>query len=256
MKQSRNAFAWAGMMALVGLFLLSGCGGGGGNKTGQAEEHFKLGAQYFADKQMEDALRELKKALELNPEHTHARYYLGSLYHTAKAYSWALKEYKELLRIDPNYPRIHTGFANLYYERGLMAWSRAVKRDQMAYWLPDTTRELPFKDKDGLFELVQEYHNKIEVDSADAETYSKLSQAYFILAGEEYEIAVKADPKDTTAQLYLGMTYSEQGYPYKAWSQHEVLKEFDPSAAELLRTILEQKEKEESDMKQAKKQGS
>lgn len=256
MKQSRNTLACTGMMLLASLFLLSGCGGGGGDKTEQAEEHFRLGAQYFADKQLDDALRELKKALELNPQHTHARYHLGSLYHTAKAYSLALKEYKELLRIDPNYPRVHTGFANLYYERGLMAWSRAVKRDQVAYWLPDTTRQLPFEDKTGLVALVQEYHNKIEVDSAEAETYSKLSQAYFILAGDEYEMAVKANPKDTTAQLYLGMTYSEQGYPYKAWARYEVIKEFDPSAAELLNTILKQKEREEADIEKARKQGS
>jgi Tfp pilus assembly protein PilF len=65
MKQSRNAFAWAGMLLLASLFLLSGCGGGGGDKTEQAEKHFKLGAQYFEEKQMEDALRELKKAVEL-----------------------------------------------------------------------------------------------------------------------------------------------------------------------------------------------
>jgi len=256
MKQSRNAFAWVGMMLLISLPLLSGCGEGGGDKIEQAEKHFKLGAQYFEEEQMEDALRELRKAVELNPQHADARYHLGSLYHVLKAYSRALKEYEELLRINPNYPKVHTAFANLYYERGLMAWSRAVKRDQIAYWLPDTTRKLPFEDKDGLVALKQEYLNKINVDSADGETYSKLSQAYFILAGDEYEMAVKADPKDTTAQLYLGMTYSEQGYPHKAWAQYEVIKEFDPNAAELLNTILEQKEREEKDIEEAKKKGS
>jgi hypothetical protein len=125
----------------------------------------------------------------------------------------------------------------------------------MAYWLPDTTRKLPFKDKAELTHLVQEYLNKVNVDSADGETFSKLSQAYFILAGDEYELAVKADSRDTTAQLYLGMTYSELGYPDKAWARYEVIKQFDPNAAELLNTVLKQKEKEKEDMEKAKKQG-
>ena len=255
MKQSRNAFAWAGTILLTALLLLSGCGGGG-DKTEQAEKHFKLGVQYFEEKQMEDALRELRKAVELNPQHADARYHLGSLYHVLKAYSRAVKEYQELLRVNPDYPKVHTAFANLYYERGLMMWSRAVKLDQMAYWLPDTTRKLPFQDKAELTHLVQEYLNKVNVDSADGETYSKLSQAYFILAGDEYELAVEANPKDTTAQLYLGMTYSEQGYSQKAWARYEVIKEFDPSAAQLLNTILEQKEREKKDIEEAKKKGS
>ena len=254
MKQSRNAIALAGMILLAGFFLLYGCGGGG-NKIEQADQHFSLGVQYFEEKQMEDALRELRKAVELNPQHHDARYHLGSLYHVLKAYSRAIKEYEELLRMNPDYPKIHTAFANLYYERGLMMWSRAVKLDQMAYWLPDTTRKLPFEDKAGLVDLVQEYSNKVNVDSADAETLSRLSQAYFILAGDEYELAVEANPKDTTAQLYLGMTYSEQGYTDKAWAQYDVIKEFDPSAAELLNTVLQQKEREKEDMERVRKQG-
>jgi tetratricopeptide (TPR) repeat protein len=253
MKKKRDIFGWVGMILLVCFVLLSACGGM--DKKGEAEKHFKIGVQYFEEHQLEEALKELRLAVKLNPEHADAHYNLGGLYHLVKAYSQAIKEYEEVLRIDPNYPRIHTAFANLYYVRGLMAWGRAVKMDRITFWLPDTTRKLPFEDKDGLVELIQEYHNRVDVDTADAETFSKLSQAYFVLAAEEYQKAVQASAVDTTAQLYLGLTYSEQGYPDKAMTQHEILKKLDPNSAELLITILQQKEKEKTQIEESPKGG-
>ncbi len=253
MNKKRDIFDWVGMILLASFVLLSACGGV--DKMEEAEKHFKLGVQYFEERQLEEALKELRQAIELNPQHAGGRYHLGGLYHLVKAYSQAIKEYEEVMRIDPDYPRIHTAFANLYYVRGLMAWGRAVKMDKITFWFPDTTRKLPFEDRDGLVELIQEYHNRVDADTADAETFSKLSQAYFILAAEEYQKAVQASAVDTTAQLYLGLTYSEQGYPDKAMTQHKILKKLDPNSAELLLTVLQQKEKEKTQIEESKKGG-
>jgi cytochrome c-type biogenesis protein CcmH/NrfG len=142
----------------------------------------------------------------------------------------------------------------VYYERGLKAWGRAVKLDRGTYWLPDTLRQLPFENKDELLGLIDGYEGKARADSGDAETFSRMSQAYFVLAAEEYETAVKGNPSDTTAQLYLGLTYSEQGYPYKAEAQVEVTKKLDSSPADLLSAMLKQKERERLGLEQLKKQ--
>lgn len=253
MKKKRDIFAWVGMILLASSVLLLACGSV--DKKEQAEKHYKLGIQYFEEERVEEAIKELRRAIELNPEHADAHYHLGGLYHLVKAYTQTVKEYEEVLRIDPNYPKIYTAFANLYYTRGLMAWGRAVKMDKMAYWFPDTTRKLPFEDRDGLVELIKEYRNRVDADTANAETFSKLSQAYFILAAEEYQKAVQANAADTTAQLYLGLTYSELGYSDKSMAQHEVLKKLDPNSAELLLTMLRQKENEKKQIEESKRRG-
>ena len=255
MRREKRVGGWMALVLGLSLlaFLLSGCGG---DKKEQARQHLKVGVQYFEEKEMDEALRELKKAVELDPDFADAHFNLGGLYHALKAYSLAIKEYQEVQRLDPAYPRIHTSFANLYYERGLMAWGRAVKFDRLAFWLPDTTRELPFESKDELLKLIEQYQNTVRSDTADAETFSKLSQAYFVLAEEEYLKAVQANAADTTAQLYLGLTYSERGYRNRAMAQYEVLKKISPNAAELLLSVLTQKEREKDQIEQFKKAGT
>ena len=126
----------------------------------------------------------------------------------------------------------------------------------MTYWLPDTLRQLPFKDRDELVKLIEEYQNKSRADTVNAETFSKLSQASFLLAAEEYHKAIQVDSLDTTAQLYLGLTYSEQGYPHKAMAQYEILKKLAPDAGELLLSVLKQKEKEKQHLEELKKGGN
>ncbi len=243
---------WIKVVVLLTLLILL-WGGCGKKKIDQAKDHVKLGVQYLEENQLEKALAELEEALKLDPNNADAHFYLGGLYHSGRAYSLALKEYEQVLRINPYYPRIHTAFGNLYYEKGLKAWRRAAKLDRLTYWLPDTLRQLPFKNREELTALLEKYLTRLETDTADAETFSRTSQAYLLLAEEEYLKAIQADSLDTTAQLYLGLTYSEQGYPYKAKAQYEILKRLDSNSADLLLSMLEQKEKEKKEIEELKK---
>jgi len=250
-KKKARILGWTGTVLVVSLFLFffSGCG----NKRDQAKEHVDLGIAYFEERKAEEALQEFRQAIQVDPDYADAHFHMGGLLHALKAYPSAIKEYEEVLRINPHYPKIHTGMANVYYERGLKAWGRAIKLDRLTYWEPDTLRQLPFKDRDELADLIEGYQEKLRADTVDAETFSKLSQAYFVLAAEEYQKAVQANSSDTTAQLYLGLTYSEQGYPVRVMAQHEILRKLDPRAGELLLTVLKQKENESEDLKESRK---
>lgn len=251
MEKKRGILGWAGTVLLVSLFLFFA--GACETKTDQAKKHFDLGVQYLEEQKPDEALRELRRAIQLDSNFADAHLRLGALYHDLKAYTAAIKEYEEVLRINPSYPKIHTVLANVYYERGLRTWGKAIKLDRLTYWFPDTLRQLPFKNRDEVVGLIEKCINKLEADTVDAETFSKLSQACFLLAAEEYQKAIQVDSLDTTAQLYLGLTYSEQGYPLKAMAQHEILNRLDPRSGGLLLTILRQKEKEKQELEKYKK---
>ncbi|MGB8657019.1 MAG: tetratricopeptide repeat protein [Candidatus Zixiibacteriota bacterium] len=223
-------------------------------KMDEAKKHFDLGVQYESQQMVPDAIAEFRKAIQISPDYTDALFQLGSLYHLTKAYSSAIEEYEKVLRINPNYPKIHTAIANVHYERGIKAWTRAVRLNQWDFWEPDTLRQLPAKNKAELVKLIEVYLEKVKADSTDAATFSNLSQACFVLAVDEYQKAVQANPLDTTAQLFLGLSYSEQGYPYKAMARSEVLKNIDPRQANVVIGTLKQKEEEKEYLGKLRKQ--
>lgn len=115
-----HSLGWAVTILVVSILLLvtSACR----KKMEQAKNHFDQGVQYETQEKVEEAIREFKQAIQLEPDYADAYFHLGGLYQIIKAYSSALEEYEKVLRIQPSYPKIHTALANLYYERGLRAW--------------------------------------------------------------------------------------------------------------------------------------
>lgn len=213
-------------------------------KTEQAKKHFDQALQFEDQKMLDDALKEYQEAIKLNPKYADAHFRLGALYHTFNSFSSALDEYNKVLHIDPKYPGIHTVIAHVYYVRGMNAWVRAMNLDQLTYGEADTTRELPYKDKNDLTTLINEFQNTLKTDTTNALTFSKLSQANYILAVDEYQKGIQANPSDTGAILYMALTFSEQGYPQKAMAEYDVLQKVDPRTASVLMTMLKQKEQE------------
>jgi tetratricopeptide (TPR) repeat protein len=225
-------------------------------KADQAKKHFDQAVEYEDQKMPDEAIKEYKQAIQLDPKYAEAHFRLGALYHTVNAFSSAIDEYQKVVQIDPHYPGIYTAMGHVYYVRGMSAWVKAMKLDQMTYWQPDTSRPLPpYRDKAELLNLIKTYQNGLKTDTTDAELYSKLSQANYILAVDEYRKAKETNPSDTSAILYLALTYSEQGYPQKATTEYENLQKVDPRAAAVLQKMFEQKEKEKAYYESMKNKG-
>jgi len=242
--QRKTRGLWLTAIMLVIMVALSFNLACSSKKTEQAKKHFDQALQFEDQKMPEDALKEYLKAIQLNPKYADAHLRLGALYHTLNAFTSAIEEYNKVLQIDPKYPGIHTAIAHVYYVRGMNAWVNAMKLDQLTYGEADTTRELPYKDKNDLTKLISEFQSTLKTDTTNGLTYSKLSQAYYILAVDEYQKGIQANPSDTGAILYMALTFSEQGYPQKAMAEYDVLQTVDPRTAGVLMTMLKQREKE------------
>jgi tetratricopeptide (TPR) repeat protein len=213
-----------------------------------AEAHRELGVLYFEKEDYKAAFTELQQAVKINPDYAEAHFHLGVIYQVLRGHDQAVTEFEEVLKINPNFPWIHTAIGNVYYERGIKALMGAIKLD-WSYLVPDTLKEISYKNKDELKKAIDNYLTTIESDTANAAAFSKLSQAYFTWAQDEYQKAIAADSSDTIAQLQMGLTFSERGYQNKAMTQYEVLKNLDPRAAEMLLQAIQQKEQEAKGLK-------
>lgn len=281
MKKEAKVLVWVGLILLMGCFLL--CTGGCKKRADQAKKHYEQALEYhqqelpdqaiaelhqaikldpkYADAHYElgvlyhektdhnNAVRELKEAIKINPDYAEAHFRLGIIYQVLRGYSQAIDEYEEVQRINPGFPRIHTAIGNVHYERGLRAWGAAIKLDWNSYLHPDTSKEISYKNKDELKKAIDDYLTIIESDTSDPAALSKLSQAYYLWAHDEYQKAIAADSVDSVAHLQLGLTYSERGYQDKAMEQYEILKRLDARGADMLLQVIRHKEEEAAGLK-------
>lgn len=89
--------------------------------------HRNLGAMYYLDKKMDEAEKEFKIALELNPTEEMAHNNLGLVYLSKGMLKEAEEEYMKELEINPNYD-------NAYFNLGLLYWQQKRYKDAADNW--------------------------------------------------------------------------------------------------------------------------
>ena len=72
------------------------------------------GFYYLKNNELDKALTDLNKALELNPKNLEARFYLGKLYTEQENFDRAIDEFSYIISKNPNDFRIYLLRANLY----------------------------------------------------------------------------------------------------------------------------------------------
>lgn len=280
MKNQVKILIWAGMIVVIYSFLF--CTWGCKKEMDKARKHYELAVEYHKQEQTDQAIKELQEAIKIAPNYAKAHYELGVLYHEKadhgsaleelrrainidpnyaeahfrlggiyqilRGYDQALKEFEEVIRINPNFPRVHTARGSVYYERGARTLVRAIKLD-WSYSVPDTLKEISYKDNDELKQAMETYINALQSDTTNPALYSKLSQAYYTLAQDEYQKAIATDSFDTSAHLWLGLTFLEKGYPNQANVHYETLKNLDSRAADMLLQEIRHKEQEKMELK-------
>ena len=83
------------------------------------ETHFGYGITYFAPQErLEDALREMQMARDLDPLSPITNTYLGSAYQMLRRPLDAIAQLKRALDLDPNFIEAHLTLANVYLDQG------------------------------------------------------------------------------------------------------------------------------------------
>ncbi|MBI3754913.1 MAG: tetratricopeptide repeat protein, partial [Deltaproteobacteria bacterium] len=145
---------------------------------GNPRGHNNLGNAYKGDGRIEDALREYKTALKLNPYLADARNNLGVIYKEKSLLDEAIAEYREALR--------HTHFPDHL---------KAIHRN-----LGGALGRKGFLD-----EAAREYEEAVRLDPHDGDSYYNLGVLYsqkglWDKAANAFSEALKIKPDDTEAQ--------------------------------------------------------
>lgn len=158
---------------------------------------------------IESVFDQVLRKTQANPEDADAWYHLADLFSRANEYEKAVDAYRRTVELDPE-----KGYA---WGKMGAALNRLNKPEEAAVALEKAVALLP----------------------NPAVEYNNLGIAYGKLGRYEDEInallqAIELRPRYATARLNLAVTYLKTGNIEAAKAQHEILKELDVRAAELL----------------------
>ena len=97
-----------------------------------AGAHYNLGILLQNLKRYEEAVNEYRKVIEINPDYAYTHNNLGNLLQNLKRYEEAENEYREAIKINPDYAEIHNNLGNLLqnlkrYEEAEKEYREAIK---------------------------------------------------------------------------------------------------------------------------------
>jgi tetratricopeptide (TPR) repeat protein len=83
-----------------------------------AEKHFKDGFEYQNQGNLDKAIEEYKKTIELNPTHLKAHMNLGTVYIEQKKYDQAIDEFNTVVKLNYYYGTAHYNLGYVYLLKG------------------------------------------------------------------------------------------------------------------------------------------
>ncbi len=175
---------------------------------------FKLGRIYYYRKRSDEAEKEYREAIRLNPNLAEAHNGLGLLLYDLKRYEEAEKEYREALKINPNYTEAHNNLGNLLddlkrYEEAEKEYKEALKLNSN-YADAHNNLGVSLQNLKRYEEAEKEYREAILLNPNYADAHNNLGLLLQNLkryeeAEKEYREAIRINPNLAEAHNNLGL---------------------------------------------------
>jgi len=185
-----------------------------------SDQHNARGIELADRGWLDEAVKEFKKAIDLDPESAHAHDNLATVYAEKRRFLDALSEYVTALELDPDAPTAHYNLANFLATHGL---DMAVEEYRASLALdpehPDTHLNLglTYAEQGKVQEAERALRTAIELAPADA--YPRHELAALQMDGGDYRAAigqlkevVRLEPESFEAHLDLGICYAQKGF--------------------------------------------
>lgn len=242
---------------LLGLVMLGGCAGTTANvddNRHQADVHHKLAEAHLQGNNPSAALRELLKAVELDPDSAAIRASLAQAYQERRAYQEAETHYLEAIRLSEGDPRYENNLANLYLVTE--EWDKAIDYfDRAAKNLLFDSTHIAMTGKGYAFLQQGDYASALQAFREAALMMNNFAPAHYYQA-EVYRLTeetllekaalrrtIELAPELVQARYRLAVLLLRDGNYQGARQQLEIIINFVPdsdegrTAAELIKTL-------------------
>jgi Flp pilus assembly protein TadD len=185
-----------------------------------SDQHNARGIELADRGWLEEAIKEFRKAIDLDPESAHAHDNLATVYAERKRYREALSEYLTALELDPDAPTAHYNLANFLATNGL---DMAIEEYRASLSLdpehPDTHLNLglTLAEQGNVQEAERALRTAIEL--APRDPYPRHELAALQMDAGDYRAAitqlkevVRLEPEGFEAWLDLGICYAQKGF--------------------------------------------
>src|SRR5207302_2776656 len=141
------------------------------DRTVRSDEHNSRGIELADRGWLDEAIKEFKKAIDLDPESAHAHDNLATVYSEKKLFAQALKEYLTALELEPDSATAHYNLACFLathsHEMAIEEYKQAIELDPE---YPDAHLNLgmTYADLDQREEAKAEFKAAMELEPSDA----------------------------------------------------------------------------------------
>lgn len=186
----------------------------------RSDQHNARGIELADRGWLDEAVKEFKKALDLDPESAHAHDNLATVYAEKKCFRDALSEYLAALDLDPDAPTAHYNLANFLATHGL---DMAIEEYRASLSLdpehPDTHLNMGLTLAEQGKDEEAERALRTAVALAPKDPYPRHELAALLMDSGDYRGAigqlkdvVRLEPESFEAHLDLGICYAQKGF--------------------------------------------
>ncbi|WXG41901.1 MAG: tetratricopeptide repeat protein [Candidatus Freyarchaeum deiterrae] len=207
----------------------------------EAWEYNNQGLSFYNLGLLDEAIREYKEAIGINPDYADAHNNLGNALKDKGLLDEAISEYTEALKINPDYADTHSNLGVALRGKGML--DEAIQEYREALRIKPTLTEAhsnlgnALTEQGLLDDAIQEYREALSIKPDLAKTHSDLGNALVdkgLLdeAIQEYREALRINPADADAHSNLGVALKSKGQLNKAIREYREAIKIKPTLAE------------------------
>ena len=190
------------------------------DRSAQSDTHNERGIELADRGWLDEAMREFRRAIELDPTSAHAHDNLAAVHAEKKQWREALREYLAALDLEPDSPAGHYNLASFVYGHGLemaQSWLREALAVDPEYPDAHLTLGLVLADEGRTEEALAELEAAVRLAPQDAHARHEL--AALLMEEGDHRAAighlrevVRREPDAHEAHLDLGTCYAQKGF--------------------------------------------